>query len=167
MKNERALFLIRFVIILVVLYAVIALNPVNDNVIVPFTRGITVIAAAGLRAIGEVANVDGTMITTTNFIVDVKNGCNGIEAIILLIAAIGAFPAPAMFRITGILGGFVALQAINIFRIAMLVWLGAHYPNVFQMFHVAVWQTVIILVSLFLFLVWSSRIAPRRLANSS
>jgi hypothetical protein len=33
------------------------------------------------------------------------------------------------------------------------------------MFHVAVWQTLIILFSLFIFLIWSSRIAPRRLAG--
>lgn len=168
MRRAKTLFLIKFLAGITLLYVVIALNPVNDRVIVPFTEGITRISAASLRAIGQEAEVTGgTMIRTTGFIVDVKNGCNGIEAIILLIAAIGAYPAPLLHRLAGILLASIALQAINIFRIAMLVWLGAHYPQVFQTFHVAVWQTVIILISVVLFLFWSSRVGPPRLADSS
>ncbi len=167
MNREKAFFLVKFLLVIALLYVVIALNPVNDHVIVPFTEGITSISAAMLRGIGQVAEVsEGTLIRTTGFIVDVKNGCNGIEAIILLIAAIGAYPAPIKQRLFGIIAASIALQAINIVRIAMLVWLGAHYPDIFQLFHVAVWQTVIILISVLLFLLWSSRIAPQRLADS-
>lgn len=167
MKREKALFLVKFLSIIVVLYIVIALNPVNDRVIVPFTEGITTVSAAMLRGIGQTAEVsEGTLIRTTGFVVDVKNGCNGIEAIILLIAAIGAYPAPLAHRIAGIIGASIALQAINLVRIAMLVWLGAHHPDIFQLFHVAVWQTVIILISVLLFLLWSSRIAPPAMADS-
>ncbi len=167
MKRKKAIFLIKFLATIAVLYVVIALNPVNDHVIVPFTEGITSVSAAMLRGLGQVAEVsEGTLIRTTGFIVDVKNGCNGIEAIILLIAAIGAYPAPLVHRIVGILAASIALQVINVFRIAMLVWLGAHYPDIFQLFHVAVWQTVIILISVLLFLLWSSRFAPPPLADS-
>lgn len=167
MNREKLSFLLKFVAILVVLYVIVAVRPVNDHVIVPFTKAITNVSAASLRLIGQDAQVSGTLITTTGFAVDVKNGCNGIEALVLLVAAIGAFPAPWAFRATGILGGLVAIQLINIVRIASLVWLGATYPRVFQMFHVGVWQALIILVSLFIFLVWSTRIAPRQLANSA
>lgn len=167
MKREKALFLIKFLAAITVLYVLIALNPVNDHVIVPFTEGITAVSAAVLRGIGQAAEVsEGTLIRTTGFIVDVKNGCNGIEAIILLIAAIGAYPAPIKHRIAGIIGASILLQAINILRISMLVWLGAHHPDIFQLFHVAVWQTVIILISVLLFLLWSSRVAPQPLADS-
>jgi len=68
-------------------------------------------------------------------------------------------------RVAGIIGGFFAIHLVNVVRIATLAWMGAKHPQVFQMFHVAVWQTLIILFSLFIFLIWSSRIAPRRLAG--
>jgi len=167
MKRDKALFLIKFLGAVIVLYVIIALNPVNDRVIVPFTQRITEVSAGLLRALGQQADVDGTLIRTERFTVDVKNGCNGIEAIILLVAAIGAFPAPPLMRVGGIVAGAVLLQLINVIRIASLVWLGAHHPSVFQMFHVAIWQTLIILVSLVLFLIWSWKFAPlKRLATS-
>jgi exosortase H (IPTLxxWG-CTERM-specific) len=165
MNREKLLFLLKFVAILVVLYAVIAFGPVNDRVIVPFTKAITVVSTAALRFAGQAAEVSGTVIALPGFAVDVKNGCNGIEALVLLVAAIGAFPAPWTMRIAGIIGGFFAIQLVNVVRIATLAWMGAKHPQVFQMFHVAVWQTLIILFSLFIFLIWSSRIAPRRLAG--
>lgn len=166
MRRDKLVFLIKFLGAVVVLYIIIALNPVNDRVIVPFTQQITNVSGGLLRALGQQAIVEGTLIKTDRFVVDVKNGCNGIEAIILLVAAIGAFPAPALMRLIGILAGAVLLQLINIIRIASLVWLGAHHPNVFQMFHVAVWQTLIILVSLALFLLWSWKFAaPKPLAS--
>lgn len=167
MNRQKLAFLLKFVAILVVLYAIIAVRPVNDHVIVPFTQAITDASAAALRLVGGTAEVSGTLITTKGFVVDVKNGCNGIEALVLLVAAMGAFPAPWAFRITGILGGLIAIQVINIVRIASLVWLGSAYPKVFQMFHVGVWQALIILISVLIFLVWSTRIAPRRLADSA
>ena len=167
MNREKLSFLLKFVAIMVVLYAIVAVKPVNDHVIVPFTKAITNASAAALRLTGARAEVSGTLITTKGFAVDVKNGCNGIEALVLLVAAMGAFPAPWSFRITGILGGLIAIQVINIVRIASLVWLGSAYPKIFQMFHVGVWQALIILISLLIFLVWSTRIAPRRLADGT
>ena len=81
MNREKLLVLLKFVAILVVLYAVIAFGPVNDRVIVPFTKAITVVSTAALRFAGQAAEVSGTVIALPGFAVDVKNGCNGIEAL--------------------------------------------------------------------------------------
>jgi exosortase H (IPTLxxWG-CTERM-specific) len=165
MKNPRVLFIIKFVAIIVVLYVVIAIHPVNDHVIVPFTERITGVAAVMLKVMGEKVTVSGTTIRSALFAVNVENGCNGIEAIILLVAAIAAFPAKWVARIGGIIGGFMVIQVLNIFRVAMLFWLGEHHPDVFQMFHVAVWQTLIVLASVGIFLIWSWRFAAPELAD--
>ncbi|HVT43874.1 MAG TPA: exosortase H [Thermoanaerobaculia bacterium] len=167
LKRDRALFLVRFIGIVVGLYILIALNPVNDHVIVPFTRFITVIAGWMLGAAGQQVSVNGTIIGSPTFAVNVENGCNGIEAVILLIAAVAAFPARWIDRILGIILGFLAVQIVNTFRVAMLFWLGAHHPTVFQLFHVAVWQSLIILFSVGLFVLWSWKFAaPKALATS-
>ncbi|MEO8218543.1 MAG: exosortase H [Acidobacteriota bacterium] len=165
--NERSRFLLKFFVAIVLLYVFIAVKPVNDAVIVPFTAWLSDISASVLRIGGEEARVNGTVIRTSGFAVDVRNGCNGVEAAILLVSAILAFPSAPGPKLLGIVGGFLLLETINILRIVSLVWLGAHHPQVFQMFHVAVWQTVIIVVSVAIFLLWSWKFGSKRLARST
>ncbi|HWZ84901.1 MAG TPA: hypothetical protein VN032_01790, partial [Thermoanaerobaculia bacterium] len=52
--NRRSLlFLAKFLGLLVAFYALVAWNPINDAVIVPFTAGIARISAVLLNALGE------------------------------------------------------------------------------------------------------------------
>ena len=46
-----------------------------------------------LRALGEPVVADATRLRSSAFTVDVKNGCNGVEAMLILVAAVRAFPA--------------------------------------------------------------------------
>ena len=41
---------------------------------------------------------------------------------------------------------------------------GAYQPRLFDMFHTAVWQILVILSAIAFFLIWSARVAPNRLA---
>lgn len=166
MDRKRLTFLLTFLGVIVALYAVIAINPVNDHVIVPFTKFIARAAGVLLNVAGQHVFVEGTIIRSKTFAVDVENGCNGIEAIILLIAAIAAFPAGWRQKLIGIVGGFFVVEVLNTFRVAMLFWLGEHFRRFFQLFHVAVWQSIIILLTVGLFLLWSWKIAtPRAVAD--
>jgi exosortase H (IPTLxxWG-CTERM-specific) len=154
MQPAQKKFLIRFALFLVAFYALVAIRPVNDAVVVPFTAFLVRVSAGILRAIGEPVVTRGTVIQSTLFAVDVKNGCNGIEATLLLLAAMLAFPAPARARAAGLAVGFAAIQAVNLVRIVSLFWLGAHRRDVFDLFHAAVWQTLLILLAVGIFLAW-------------
>jgi len=165
MQRPQALFLVKFFLILVVAYLLIAWNPVNDRVIVPFTAAITRASAAVLNLLGEAVTVTGTIISSPRFAVNINNGCNGVEAMLILLASIVAFPASARARATGLLLGAVAVQLLNAVRIVTLFLLGAHYPHLFDTFHTAVWQIVIILSAIVFFLIWSARVATPRLAT--
>jgi exosortase H (IPTLxxWG-CTERM-specific) len=155
--GARWRFLLRFALGLAVLYFAFTNHPVNDRVVVVFTRGIVKVSAAMLRAAGEPVSAEGTTIRSASFAVDVQNGCNGLEAVILLAAAILAFPAPAKMRVLGIVAGFAAIEALNLVRVVSLFWLGEHHPSAFETAHAAVWQTLIILLSIGFFLLWSRR----------
>jgi exosortase H (IPTLxxWG-CTERM-specific) len=167
MQRNQVLFLVKFFAILLVAYLVIAWNPVNDAVIVPFTAGITRVAAGILNAFGEKVTVVGTTITSMRFAVNVNNGCNGVEAMLILLGSIAAFPASWKSRAGGLLVGAVIVQILNEVRIVTLYLLGAYHPNLFQLFHTAIWQVAIILSAIGFFLVWSSKVAPNRLANGA
>jgi len=158
-RKPGIIFVARFLVALIVFYVVIALNPVNDRVIVPFTRGVVRASALLLRSVREPVEVTGTVIRSPRFALDVQNGCNGVEAMMLLAAAIFAFPATMRSRLAGLVVTSVAIQLVNLVRVSSLVWLGEHHRDVFDVIHVAVWQTVVILAAVSMFVLWSLKFA--------
>jgi exosortase H (IPTLxxWG-CTERM-specific) len=165
MQRTQVLFLVKFFAVLVAAYLLIAWSPVNDNVIVPFTEAIARGSGVLLNAIGQQVTVRGTIVSSTRFGVNINNGCNGVEAMLILLASIVAFPASMKARVTGLLLGALAVQLLNAIRIVSLYLLGAYQPKLFDLFHTAVWQIVIIMAAIGFFLVWSARVAPNRLAS--
>lgn len=154
MKRETR-FLVLFAVTLIGSFALIAWNPVNDHVIVPFTEMLTEVSAATLRLIGQPVEVRSTIMGTPEFLVDVKNGCNGVEAMLILLAAIVAFPASWKSRLSGLAIGSLVIQALNLVRIDSLYLLGLYHPRLFELFHGAIWQIAIVLVAVVYFLIWS------------
>ena len=92
--------------------------------------------------------------TVNGFAVSIEAGCNGIEATIVLVAAIFAFPAPWRDRLIGLAAGIVAVQGLNIVRVISLFYLGQWNMQVFEWAHLYVWQALIMLDVLVVWLVW-------------
>jgi exosortase H (IPTLxxWG-CTERM-specific) len=86
--------------------------------------------------------------------VTILAGCNGIEAMIVLLAAIVAFPAPWKHKLIGLIVGVAAIQVLNLVRIVSLFYLGQWSPTAFEWAHLYVWQVLIMLDALIVFLVW-------------
>ena len=163
--NRRSLgFLATFVALLVASYFLVASRPVNDAVIVPFTAGVARVSAAVLNLLGENVVVNGTEIRSATFAVNIENGCNGIETALLFGSAVLAFPAPWKRRLVGLLLGFAAIQAINLVRVVSLFWIGAHRPALFSSSHTVLWQSIVVLCGVLLFLLWASREQRRPVA---
>lgn len=162
--RSRIVFVSKFAGAIVVLYMVVAINPVNDHVIVPFTGLVARASGAVLHVFDGEVEVDGTVIRSPRFALDVQNGCNGVEATILLVAAIFAFPATLKSRVLGLLAATLAVQLLNVVRLTSLFWLGAHHHRVFDLFHVAVWQSLIILAAISMFILWSWKFAEKTMA---
>lgn len=97
--------------------------------------------------------------------VEIMRGCEGIEGMLLLIAAVLAFPARIRFKIYGIIGGIFFIYIFNLARIAGLYYTIRYNPTLFDMMHIYVGQTVIIIISLIFFIFWVSRI--ERIPRSS
>lgn len=164
--RPRLVFVGRFVGALVILYALVALNPVNDHVIVPFTAVVARCTALLLRGVEGGVVAVGTVIRSPRFALDVRNGCNGVEAVILLVAAILAFPSTLRSRLAGLMVAAVAIELLNLVRLSSLFLLGEHYRRVFDFVHVAVWQSLVILAAIAIFILWSLKFAERPLAES-
>jgi exosortase H (IPTLxxWG-CTERM-specific) len=158
-------FLVRFALLCVIFYIPIAIPAVARVTVAPFTRGLTVASGAILRLLGQPVVTEGTVIRGTGFAVDIKNGCNAVEAVAFLAAAILAFEAPVAFRIGGAIVGSIVLEILNLARIVSLYLLGKYKRDLFDMFHLAVWQSVMFGAAVLIFLVWTSRATRHALAN--
>ena len=164
LDRRQIRFLVRFAVILAVLFVAIWLPPVDRGVIVPFTRGLAQVSGGILNLIGEKVTVIGTVIQGASFAVDIKGGCNGVEAMLLLCSAIAAFEASWRARLIGLLAGSAALMGFNLVRIVSLYMIGIRWRTLFETFHLAIWQTIMFAVAATIFAVWSGRFAPRHVA---
>jgi len=166
LQRRQVLFLVKFGALLLLFYVAVALSFVDTHVIVPFTRGVTQISGAMLNLLGQHVTVTGTIISG-KFAVDIHNGCNGIEAIVFVCAAMFAFEAPLSRRLAGALIAALILQGLNIVRIVSLYLIGLKRPEIFETAHLAIWQTLMFAAAVFLFLAWTSRVAPRNAVASA
>jgi exosortase H (IPTLxxWG-CTERM-specific) len=167
LDRRQILFLVRFAVLLLIFFVVIWLGPVDRHVIAPFTRGLARVSAVLLNLFGKGVSVSGSVIQGHGFAVDIKGGCNGVEAMLLLCAAIAAFDAPWRARLLGLLAGSAALMSFNIARIVSLYMIGERWRQLFETFHLAVWQTIMFAVAASIFAFWSGRFASRHVAARS
>jgi len=163
-RRRSLAFLAKFAALLVVFYFLLDWRPVNDAVVVPFTAGVARVSAAVLRLLGEGTTVAGTEIRSARFAVNIENGCNGVETGLLFGAAVLAFPARWSRRLIGLIVGFLAIQVLNLVRVITLFWIGLHRPALFSSSHTVIWQSVVVLFGVLLFLLWASR--ERRLSEA-
>lgn len=148
-----------FVVLLGGGFTLISLQPVNDAVIEPFTAGIAKVSGVTLNLLGQNITMKGTQIRNDKFGVNIRNGCNGVETMIIFLAAVFAFPAPWKARFLGLGLGVVAIQAVNLVRVVALFLTGAYFPKLFDSSHTVIWQTIVILFGVLLWIFWANRFA--------
>ena len=155
-------FFIVFVILLVGLFTVEVLQPVQQHVILPFTSGLAWISVNIIQLFDSGVAATGKIIRDleSGFAVSIEPGCNGVEALIILFAAMFAFPASLKAKLIGFAIGFVAIQALNLVRIISLFYLGQWNMVWFEWFHLYFWQALIILDALVVWLIWLRRLPP-------
>jgi exosortase H (IPTLxxWG-CTERM-specific) len=155
-------FIFLFLLYLAILFGLELLRPVDAHVILPFTAAIAKISVGLVGLFDSHAVAFGKVLQSTSngFAISIERGCNGVEAVIILVAAMLAFPAPWKHRLIGIGLGFLAIQALNLVRIISLFYLGQWNRVWFDWFHLYLWQALIVLDALIAFLIWL-RYLPR------
>ena len=158
-----ARFLFLFCGVLVALFTIEMLKPVQEALIQPFTGLLAVISTAVILPFDDTVIAQGRVLrdATTGFAVSIEAGCNGVEAAIVLVAGIVAFPASLRNKIVAILAGFLFVQALNIVRIISLFYLGQWNYTVFEWFHLYLWPVLIMLDVLIVFAIYLQWLGKR------
>ncbi len=133
-------FVLLYVSLMGLFFILIGLKPVQDIIDINglYTEGVVVLTSKVLGFTDITSTHRGSIIELPSIALDVRFGCNGLEAVMLYAVAVIAFPASWKKRITGITGGFMVIQLINILRIAGLAYTGVYFKDLFEYIHICV-----------------------------
>jgi exosortase H (IPTLxxWG-CTERM-specific) len=130
--------------------------------VIPWTNTLAAISADVVTLFDPSVLATGKVLRSASngFAVSIEAGCNGVEATIVLVAAILAFPAAWTRKLIGLAAGIVAVQGLNVVRVISLFYIGQWNFDVFEWAHLYVWQALIMLDVLIVWLLWV-RTLPR------
>lgn len=151
-----ARFLAIFLALALTLFAAELTPPMQRWVVDPWTETVARVAAGLLTFFDASVVASGRMLLDrwTGRGVSIEAGCNGLEAMILLAAAVIAFPAPWGKRVGGIAVGGAAVQVLNLVRIVSLYYLSRWNAVAFEWAHLYLWQPLIMVDVLVVWLLW-------------
>ncbi len=97
---------------------------------------------------------ESTVVSSDTFGMKIIPECTPLLPIAILISGVLAFPGSWTHKIVGVVGGILALSVINIMRTTSLFYIGMWAPSQFDTAHVLVWQSLMILSTVALWIVW-------------
>ena len=153
-------FFTSFLILLAVLFGLQLTPWAQSWFVIPWTNALAAISTSlvGLFDANVMASGKIMRSLTNGFAVSIEAGCNGVEATLVLLAAMLAFPAPWKHKAVGLLIGIIAVQGLNVVRVISLFYLGQWSYVAFEWAHLYVWQALIMLDVLVVWLIWVRRV---------
>jgi exosortase H (IPTLxxWG-CTERM-specific) len=131
---------------------------IDEHLVGPYTEVLAGIGGAVLGALGRQVAVAGTIIREGSFAVDIRRGCDGIVATILLVSACLAYPLSWKDRLLGTALGYGLIFVLNMVRIVALFVIGVQGSmQAFDFFHTYVSQFAVIALTMVFWIYWASR----------
>jgi exosortase H (IPTLxxWG-CTERM-specific) len=149
-------FFLLFLGLQLLLFGLELLQPVQHYLVLPWTTLLAQACALLVTLFDANAAAVGKVLwnPASGFGVSIEPGCNGVEACIILIAAMVAFPASWQHKLRGIAWGLLAVQGLNLIRVISLFYLGQWNDTAFRVAHEYLWQGLIMVDVLVVWLVW-------------
>jgi exosortase H (IPTLxxWG-CTERM-specific) len=149
-------FVITYLILMGAFFLVTTLQPIINifDLNGSYTQAVVIISAKLANILGIPAQYHGSIITLPSVSLDVRFGCNGLEAVMIYSVAVLAYPSDWGKKLLGIMAGFVILQTVNIIRIVFLIYSSMHFKKLFEFIHIYLAQGVMIALSLGIFFLY-------------
>ena len=155
----RLRFALGFVAIAGVLFAIYTFpyqeSGISEGWFTTYLSAYAKVAGSALALFEPSLHVHGQDIIGRASLRIVKN-CDAMEAEILFVAAVLAFPSAWPKRLIGALLGALLIAAINVLRIASLYQIGVHFPKAFEFVHLELWPLLLVASAVAVFLAWAT-----------
>lgn len=151
---SRYRFIAVFVGVIAAYFGLTTLPWVDRHFVLPVLEISAAGASAFLNLFGVSTHVEGVVVRGQDFSVAVRNGCDPLAPIALMVAAMLGFPATLRQRLLGMGVGAVLLFGLNLVRVASLYVTGRFHASWFYSLHQEWWPGIFILVALALWWGW-------------
>jgi exosortase/archaeosortase family protein len=147
-------FALRYFAIAAILFSIYAFPydsfGIGETWFEAYLSGYARLAGAALSLVEPAISVHGTFITGRTSLQIVKS-CDAMDAKLLFASAILAFHAPLLPKLLAMLGGLLALTALNVLRIGSLYYIILMSRDAFEIAHLEVWPLVMVVATCALF----------------
>ena len=163
MIRGTARFAVLFAIILLAVFAA-ELTPPGQAIVGPWTAFVADASCVLIRTFDTDARAFGATLlaSRSGFAMTIQAGCNGVEAMLVLLAGVLAYPARLRLKLAGLVLGALAIQALNLVRIVSLFYLGQWNLAWFEWAHLYAWQALIMLDALLVWMLWTHAVGRPR-----
>lgn len=162
MNSARQINPLRFAAVFACCFLVgigLLLTPPLQTLDKAFSQQLVRVADALIQLFGGHATRDAAVLRApAGFAVEMRDGCNAINVVILLWSAVLAFPAPWKLKLMGIGLGSLIIQVVNILRFISLFYLGQYSMTWFDFAHAYLWESLIVLDTMVVFWYWVNRV---------
>lgn len=153
-KHPVLVFILLFTVQMIIFYLAYMDPRVQNGLLLPWMNHYAEISGKLLNILNQDVDIFSTAITSNRFAVDIKRGCDAVEAMAILAAGIIAFPARARYKLTGMAAGLFLIWVLNILRIAGLFLTGVYMQSLFDIMHLEISQMIFILIAIGMWFSW-------------
>ena len=151
----------KFLFIIGIFFLILTSKFVDGELISRFNATIAYFGSGILNLFGMATHSEGNVITGNGAQVKIVNICNGVHVTVLVAAAMLASPASWMHRTLGIAAAALTIYILNLGRCVSLFAINAFKREWFDFAHGYLWQAVVVLATLAIFMAWSIWAVPK------
>ena len=122
------------------------------------TRWTALLSYMTLGIIDVPVSIDGVIISTQGFSVRIIKECTVVGPLLVLGMGIFSYPAPFRIKAWGLVWGVLIMLLVNQIRIASLFFIGVKFPVLLEVAHLVIWQGILIVVGIVIWLLWVERV---------
>ena len=127
-----------------------------NTVLTEWTAKLT---AFSLRLLGLSGRADGKNLWSRICSFEIIGECTAYYPVAIFVSAVIAFPTTWLRKLIGIGVGVPAVLLLNQVRLVSLCYVHHWWPEHFETIHVVVWQSLIVVLTVVLWLVWATTMA--------
>jgi exosortase H (IPTLxxWG-CTERM-specific) len=135
---------------------------VDTKVLSGFLEFTARITGVVLGVFGAHPDITGAVISSGDFSMRIGHECTAIVPSVILLCAVIAYPSRIRDKLVCLAIGLPALFILNMMRVITLYYIGNYIPTYFDIAHYVVWQSVMILAVIILWLVWVGKVVNAR-----
>ncbi|MCX6291293.1 MAG: archaeosortase/exosortase family protein [Bacteroidetes bacterium] len=160
-RHPFILFLAGVILQMILFYILYYNAALQDTIFFHVVNLYASLSSKILNVLGYGTTVLNDTISSSQFSVGIKKGCDALEPMALVTAGMLAFPASWRSKIKGLIIGLSFLFLLNIIRIVSLFLVGIYNHDLFETMHIDVWQIIFIILGTGYWILWARGITNK------